>query len=86
MTSAVGFKAWADSLTFMLSRLCAVNSSDSPLVQHLLTYETGSRVNSDTISSQGSAPSERFSTEFLPFTSNLFYFFQWHKQEDTVMQ
>ena len=35
--SALGFKAWMDFLACMLSCLCTTDSSDSPLVWHLLT-------------------------------------------------
>ena len=37
MTSALDFKARVDSLTSVLCCLCATESSDSPLVQYLLT-------------------------------------------------
>ena len=38
MMSVLGFKARVDHLTCMLSHLCAIESSDSPLVQHPLAY------------------------------------------------
>ena len=39
MTSALSFKAREDSLTSILRRLCATDSENSPLVQHLLTSQ-----------------------------------------------
>ena len=35
--SMLGFKARAEPLTYVLCHLCVVNSSDSPVVSHLLT-------------------------------------------------
>ena len=37
LTSALGFKAMVDSLACTLPHLCTTDSSDSPLVWHLLT-------------------------------------------------
>ena len=37
VTTALCFKARVDSLTGLLHHLCAMHSSDSPLVRHLLT-------------------------------------------------